>query len=51
MISATGGARHSTALITGDWHEELGYSLIMNQGRADQACEPLDHGNRNANHS
>ena len=38
-------------LITGDRHEELGYSLIMNQGRADQACEPLDHGNLNANYS
>ena len=38
-------------LSTGDRYEELGYSLVMNQGRADQACEPLDHGNRNANHS
>ena len=44
---------HATplALITGDRHEDLGYSLIMNHGRADQACEPFEYGNRNANHS
>ena len=53
MIRATGGTRHSTPLllITGDWPEEQGCSSIMNQGRADQVGEPLEHGNRNANHS
>ena len=44
---------HATPLllIKGDRNEELGYSLIMNHGRADQACEPFEYGNRNANHS
>jgi hypothetical protein len=53
MIRATGGARHSTPLllITGDWPEEQGCSSIMNQARADQVGEPLQHGNSNANHS
>ncbi len=44
---------HATPMlvITGDWPEEQGRTSIMNQGRADQVGEPLEHGNRNANHS